>query len=350
MRKVIQVTTRHMPSDTRIYRKYCLTLLEKFPLEYLSVKKAEKKLKVNHKVINSKFKIFSRLLMEKNVAIHFHDPDFIIYAFLLSIFTNNKVIYDVHEDAPLDIQYKVWIPKVIRYPLSFIFGILEKNLSRSFSGITTATDFIRNKFVKFNSNVATIHNYPITKTEENIYPWKDKNDQYCYVGSIAKFRSIYQIINVTDKKGQLKLAGSFTNEGLKKDIESLSNWKNVDYLGFINTQERNKLLDKSKIGLIILQPIKTFLDAIPVKLFEYMERGIPVIASNFKINEDFVTQNKCGLLIDPENELELKEGIKYLLENQEVAKKMGENGRKAVLEKYNWEKESQKLISFYNKI
>jgi glycosyltransferase involved in cell wall biosynthesis len=38
------------------------------------------------------------------------------------------------------------------------------------------------------------------------------------------------------------------------------------------------------------------------------------------------------------------------VENDTKANKFGENGRKAVLEKYNWESEEQKLILFYDKL
>ncbi|HPC78338.1 MAG TPA: type III pantothenate kinase [bacterium] len=45
--------------------------------------------------------------------------------------------------------------------------------------------------------------------------------------------------------------------------------------------------------------------------------------------------------------VELERAIRYLFEHPEEAKKMGENGRRAVEEKYNWENESKKLIKVY---
>lgn len=39
--------------------------------------------------------------------------------------------------------------------------------------------------------------------------------------------------------------------------------------------------------------------------------------------------------------------VEYLIEHPDEARKMGENGRKAVVEKYNWETESKKLIAVY---
>ncbi len=52
--------------------------------------------------------------------------------------------------------------------------------------------------------------------------------------------------------------------------------------------------------------------------------------------------------MDPLNPEEIANAIKYIFENPEEAKKMGQNGRKAVEQKYNWENEEKKLLEVYN--
>ena len=89
-------------------------------------------------------------------------------------------------------------------------------------------------------------------------------------------------------------------------------------------------------------------NALPNKMFEYMSAGLPVIASNFPLWKEIVEGNKCGLTVNPLSPKEIAEAIRYLLAHPEEARKMGENGRKAVLEKYNWDNESRKLMVFYN--
>ncbi len=54
--------------------------------------------------------------------------------------------------------------------------------------------------------------------------------------------------------------------------------------------------------------------------------------------------------MDPTNPKEIAKAINYLIEHPDKAKEMGENSRKAVLEKYNWEKESKKLLKVYEKL
>jgi len=60
-----------------------------------------------------------------------------------------------------------------------------------------------------------------------------------------------------------------------------------------------------------------------------------------------VEGNNCGLTVNPLDPKEIASAVEYLIEHPEEARKMGENGRKAVLEKYNWENESKKLLALY---
>jgi glycosyltransferase involved in cell wall biosynthesis len=88
----------------------------------------------------------------------------------------------------------------------------------------------------------------------------------------------------------------------------------------------------------------------PVKLFEYMAAGLPVVASNFPLWKEIVEGNRCGITVDPLDPKAIAQAIEYLLAHPEEARQMGENGRRAVEEKYNWEKEAEKLLALYKEL
>jgi len=88
----------------------------------------------------------------------------------------------------------------------------------------------------------------------------------------------------------------------------------------------------------------------PNKMFEYMIAELPIIASNFLLWREIVEKNNCGICVNPLDPKEIAEAIEYLIEHPDEARKMGENGRKAVLEKYNWENESKKLLEIYEEL
>lgn len=110
------------------------------------------------------------------------------------------------------------------------------------------------------------------------------------------------------------------------------------------------ILGGADAGIVCLHPMVNYLLGLPVKMFEYMAVGLPVIASNFPLWKKIVEENNCGICVSPLNPEEIAKAIEYLIEYPEEAKKMGENGRKAVLEKYNWENESKKLLKIYEKL
>jgi len=124
----------------------------------------------------------------------------------------------------------------------------------------------------------------------------------------------------------------------------------VHFLGWMQPEDVYAHLAKADIGLVCLHPEPRFMVAWPVKLFEYMAAGLSVVASNFPLWKEIVEGNQCGITVDPLDPKEIAQAIEYLLTHPEEARQMGENGRRAVEEKYNWEMESKKLLGVYSKL
>ncbi len=91
-------------------------------------------------------------------------------------------------------------------------------------------------------------------------------------------------------------------------------------------------------------------DAQPNKMFEYMSAGIPVIASDFPLWREIIEGCGCGICVDPLDPKKIAEAIDYLVDNPEIARRMGENGRKAVYDRYNWDVEEKKLLALYDSL
>jgi glycosyltransferase involved in cell wall biosynthesis len=106
-------------------------------------------------------------------------------------------------------------------------------------------------------------------------------------------------------------------------------------------------LGSSKAGIVTLHPTINYIDALPVKMFEYMASSIPIISSDIKLWKEIVEGNNCGICVNPLEPKEIASAMKYLIENPKEAEQMGINGRNAVLAKYNWEIEEEKLYKVY---
>jgi len=118
-------------------------------------------------------------------------------------------------------------------------------------------------------------------------------------------------------------------------------------VGKVKHEEVYTILPRCHVGMAILHPTPNNIESVVTKLFEYMAVGLPVIASNFPLYKELIEGNNCGLTVDPLNPREIAQAVEYLIEHPDEARKMGENGRKAVVVKYNWETESKKLIDVY---
>ena len=124
----------------------------------------------------------------------------------------------------------------------------------------------------------------------------------------------------------------------------------MDALGFVNRKGVRATLARSMAGLVLLHPIINYIDALPRKMFEYMSAGIPVIASNFPLWKEIVEGNQCGLTVNPLSPEKIVRAIEHLITHPEKARRMGKNGQRAVLAKYNWKQENAKLLGLYKKL
>jgi hypothetical protein len=268
------------------------------------------------------------------------------------------VIYDVHEDYSEAILYKYWLPSQIRKIVALLSDWFEKTIVSCFSGVITVTYRIGKRFGFKNRNVVVIQNFPILNEmfdEASILPWNDRENAAIFVGSISVIRGIWEMVKALQMtpdhlKIKLLLAGNFRSESLKKEIQCMPGWKRCDYIGYAQLRDVVKLLGRAKIGLILTHPVSNLLHGQPVKLYEYMAAGIPVVASNFPLWRKIIEESGCGICVNPLDPKEIADAIIWLMDNQKEAEKMGLRGRRAVEKKYNWCREEKKLLDFYSKL
>lgn len=287
--------------------------------------------------------------MNANIYV-LHDPELIPWGLALKR-RGKKVIFDSHEDVPTQLLGKPYLNRVSAPLLARTCEVMEAYACRRFDGVVGATPFIRDKFLKINSRTIDINNYPMLEEFDGESVCAENSMQICYVGNLAAMRGLYEMVHACSllrTPAKLVLAGSFDSPQLENSVSKGTGWHRVEVMGYLTRAGVRDVMCRSVAGLVTLHPRPNYLDALPVKMFEYMAAGIPVIASNFPRWREIIESNACGLCVDPMNPAAIAAAIDYLITHPDHARQMGRNGRLAVIEKYNWNMESRKLLDFYD--
>jgi glycosyltransferase involved in cell wall biosynthesis len=119
--------------------------------------------------------------------------------------------------------------------------------------------------------------------------------------------------------------------------------------GILPYDKMYKRISEGGIGLVFFQKASyNMYIGLPNKLFDYMSCGLPVVASDFPEIRRILDGCKCGVLVGDKSRSGIYGAIKYFLDYPDEAKKMGENGRKAVEERYNWGLVEETLFVVYS--
>jgi glycosyltransferase involved in cell wall biosynthesis len=175
----------------------------------------------------------------------------------------------------------------------------------------------------------------------------------CYVGAIDVSRGIREMIAALARTApgtRLLLAGRFVPESLRAESMTHEGWSRIDELGTIDREAVRNALARSSAGLVTLHPMVNYIDSQPIKMFEYMSAGVPVVCSSFPLWRRIVEGCGCGICVDPMNPNEIASAINRLASNPDQVEEMGRRGRAAVRDRFNWGVEEAKLFELYRSI
>lgn len=364
--KVVHLTSAHPRDDIRIFLKECRSLAThghevtlvvadgrcdevRDDVTIADVGRSAGRL---DRIFNVTRRVFRRAIALDADIYHLHDPELLPIGLKLKR-RGKKVVFDAHEDVPKQLLGKHYLHPWLRRVLSWGFAHFEHYACARFDGIVTATPYIRDKFLPINTRSVDINNFPMIGELESAVSWQDKAGEVCYIGSIAQIRGVKELVRAMESMRtpvRLNLVGGFAEVQVEAEVRTYSGWSKVNALGVQDRQGVRDVLGRSVAGVVTLHPVSNYLDSLPIKMFEYMSAGIPVIASNFDLWRTIVEESRCGVCVDPLDPSAIAAAIDYLVSHRTEAKNMGENGRAAVLSHYNWAREEAKLIAFYDQL
>jgi glycosyltransferase involved in cell wall biosynthesis len=261
-----------------------------------------------------------------------------------------KVVFDAHEDVPNQLLGAARRGTAPRHWLARAAGAYARYACRRFDGIIAATPFIRDHFLRLNPATVDVNNFPLLREGDQPAAWAGKALEVCCAGSLSAACGIRELVRacaLLRSPARLALTGAFTESALEAEVTAYPGWGRVWAHGHLDPASTRRVMGRAVAGLVIAHPAAGSSDGLPVEMFDTMAAGIPVIAARFPLWRDIVESHACGVCVDPADPRAIAAAIDHFILHPDLARRMGENGRRAVLETYNWRPESRKLVAFY---
>lgn len=368
-KRVVHLTTVHHPYDPRIYHKECQSLQKAGYDVTLIAQQSEgesrKNPPIKHIPIKTYASRFKRMLfgtwdtyqkakkLQADVY-HFHDPELMFVGWLLKK-NDNVVVYDIHEDYVTSILQKEYMKKPVKKMIAVMYKLLEKFFTRHME-LCLAEKYYKEIYKRG----TCILNYPtINETIINHKRQRGRlENKLLYTGNVTYDRGALTHARIPRIDGSIsvhfigKCASSIAEEmyataGDRKDrliIEGIDRFVEKEDI------EKRYVSHQWLAGIALFPPTEHYMKKELTKFFEYMNAGLPIICSDFPVWKQFIKTYECGIAVNPASESEIKEAIDYLRNNPDEAYRMGENGKKAVMETLNWHSEEKKLITWYDQM
>ena len=146
----------------------------------------------------------------------------------------------------------------------------------------------------------------------------------------------------------------FVGSGKDKErLEALAaemKLKNVLFVPAVPKDEMAGVMAAEDAGLAILKKLDMFKTTYPNKVFDIMACGDPVICQIDGVIREVVEENRAGVYAEPGDPQALAGAVLQLAGDRESARKMGENGRKAIAEKFSRDQAARKLEEIFENV
>lgn len=369
--KICHITSVHPRTDGRIFKRECVTLANNGNEVVLVccdgksdeivdgvriISYSRKRLTKSRRGLLMFFnRGFLKYLKEIDADVYqFHDFDLIEIGRKLA--KTKKVIYDSHENwfGMLTNKFSMNITFLKRI-ITRVLGCYYKKVLPVFSAVFTVSPNIVDNLKQYTPNVYMIPNFPaIEKFDNKNLSDGGKELAFIYQGTVYSMSNqeyIIKAINEFASEVRYKIIGKISLS-LKSRLEKLNCKSRVIFKNWLKKEELQNEISGSIAGLAVL-------DYSPVccgregqlgsnKIFEYMLLGIPIICTDFTLWKNLIVDKyQCGICVPPHDSKAIYNAMKYIIDHPEEAVKMGERGRMAVMEEFNWGKYEQTFLKIY---
>ncbi len=303
------------------------------------------------------------------VALHVHDLPFAMAAMIAGRHCNVPVVFDMHEHyvemmrSTFEVQGRgvPFLPSLLAFE--------EKSVCRNVKKVVVVVEEQRKRLAKQHniskekieiiSNTADVSLLSHIGSELKEQVERSSGDEFIitYVGGFSKHRGIDVLIDamhlIIERKDDVRLVlvgDDPFREKLEKMTKELGIEDKVSFTGWVPFRRAMSYVKSSDICIIPYHDTPHTATTVPHKLFQYMYFKKPVLCADVAPLKRIITEAKCGLVFKAGDSEDLAEKLIQMMDDREKMEEMGENGHRAVVERYNWANEGEKLVGLYENI
>lgn len=203
-----------------------------------------------------------------------------------------------------------------------------------------------------NMTYSVVPNSVVVPALGDIEPMKSRSgDRVLFLGELCEQKGVYVLLSAIPEvlakypKVQFVFAGKGEVEQCIACAEALGITDNCEFVGWVDCNGKDELFGKTT--MLILPSRK---ESFGIVLLEAMSRCVPVVCSDGGFMHEIVDDEKDGLVFPSGDEAQLAKSIIRLLDDREMAERMGSAGRLKVEERYSTPRVIDLWRDLYNEV
>lgn len=368
MTDIIQFTTVHKRTDTRIRFKEASTLAEFYPGRVALFVQDGQENEMDEsglrivdtgprtasrlkRIVAGTWRMYRAVRAARPRVAHFHDPELIPAGLMLQL-SGVKVIYDIHEDVPNQILCKTYIkPAWIRPVLARVIGALERFAVNRFAMAVPAVPSIAERFP--DDKTCVIRNVPKLDLLMAHTRVEKPRDRFIvsYAGSLSQARGIEDIVAAMDLLPdgfELHLLGGWSHDSLHQRCRQHPGWRRCTYHGQVPHSQVGHYLQQAHLGVQMVHDIDNYRGGLATKIFEYLALGVPTLMSDTADRR--AAYGDLTLYAKPADPGAIADRILEIRDNYPAHVAQVKDQHAHILEQYSWDAEAAKLRALYDRI
>jgi glycosyltransferase involved in cell wall biosynthesis len=294
-------------------------------------------------------RLFIYLMFVKADTFLANDLDTLPAVFLAGKLRHKKIVYDSHE-------YFTEVPELVNRPkVKRIWELIERWIFPRLKSVYTVNNAIAGIYSsKYRIPVSVVRNVPSVKQSPKVpgsLPGSfSQRPILLYQGAINMGRGLEEMIRamvLMPDFGLLIVGDGDIKSKLQDLVNKLQIGNRVYFAGKIPFEQLSWYTAQASLGISLEQNLGlNYYYALPNKLFDYLNAGLPVIASDLPEIRQIVEKVGFGVVVNQFDPEYLSHTIKTMLHNTDLMKVWHENAIKAAAE-FTWENEEKVLLNFF---